>query len=201
MGTHTPTRLIMIRHGQSVGNATGMVQGWTDSPLSPRGAEQARRLGDWMRANNPQADYLFSSPLKRAYATAQAVSDALGLEIQVRDGLKEVYLGELEDSHEDIFNGVIESTTWEADYGVEATPEFTERALGTLHGLLARYDGHTLIVVSHLGVIGIALAHWLDRDVLRAWEVYGHLGNASITEVRFTFHENVELLRQNELPY
>ena len=61
--------LILLRHGQSEGNLARIFQGQLDYPLTDKGREQARaareRLGDYT------PDLLLSSPLKRAYETAQ----------------------------------------------------------------------------------------------------------------------------------
>jgi probable phosphoglycerate mutase len=197
------TRLIMIRHAESLGNAERRVQGWTDAPLSEHGQEQVQRLAVWLRDNNPGAQELFASPLQRTLQTAEGVGNALALPVQTRPGLREVYMGDLEDSHESIFVEAMESAeseaTFEQQYGIETTLAFTERVLGTLHGLMAAHDGRTLVVVTHLGVICTALAYWLDRDITQAWTKYGHIRNSSMTEV--VFHERIEMLRSGELPH
>ncbi len=202
MGRHQTTRLILIRHAQSEGNAANIVQGWTDSPLSELGQQQAQRLGAWLARNQITADFLFSSPLLRAYHTARAVGAALNLPIEQRDGLKEVYLGQMEDVPDPQFvDALLNVPNFETVYATESTPAFSERAIGTLHGLLARYHGHTLIVVTHLGVICTALAYWLERDVSRAWDVYGNIGNTGVTDLRFHVDDAVEVLRRGDLAH
>jgi broad specificity phosphatase PhoE len=201
MTRYQTTRLILVRHAQSVANATGRVQGWTDAPLTPHGQREAQHLAAWLRQNNPGIQRIFSSPLQRAYQTASGISSALDLEIETRPGLKEIYLGQLEDSHEDDFNAALNTNIeeFERTYEVETTPAFTERTLGTLHGLLAAHDGSTLLVVTHLGIICTALAYWLDRDVAQAWPRYGHIRNTSLTEL--VFHERVELRHIDQTPH
>lgn len=73
------TRLLLIRHGQSIANIERRVQGWNDDPLTGYGAAQAHLLANWLRDNDPHADVLFSSPLQRAYQTATPIGAALGL--------------------------------------------------------------------------------------------------------------------------
>jgi 2,3-bisphosphoglycerate-dependent phosphoglycerate mutase len=84
-------QLILARHGETVENAAGIAQGWHDGMLSDVGMQQVRRLADRIARMQPTA--LFSSPLRRAYATAQAIADATGLEIRTLDTLREVCLG------------------------------------------------------------------------------------------------------------
>lgn len=202
MGRHLTTRLILIRHAQSEGNAANIVQGWTDSPLSELGKQQAQRLGAWLAHNNMHADYLFASPLLRAYHTACAVGAALNLPIERRDGLKEVNLGQMENVPDPQFvDAMLNTRDFETVYAMESTPAFSERAIGTLHGLLARYHGHTLIVVTHLGVICTALAYWLERDVSKAWDVYGNIGNTGVTDLRFHVDDAVEVVRRGDLSH
>jgi broad specificity phosphatase PhoE len=90
-------QLILVRHGETVENATGIAQGWKDGTLSELGQRQVARLAQRVAGLKPNA--LFSSPLGRALATARAIADATGLEIQTLDDLREVCLGTWEGRH------------------------------------------------------------------------------------------------------
>jgi len=80
--------LILVRHGESTGNAEGRLLGRIDSPLTVRGLEQARSLADTVSG----ASRLISSPLARARETAEALGT--GLPIEVDDRWIEVDYGE-----------------------------------------------------------------------------------------------------------
>lgn len=84
-------QLILVRHGETLHNVAGIAQGWNDSALSDRGNEQVSRLAERLRRYNPDA--LFSSPLGRALSTANAIKDALGLEITILEDLREMNYG------------------------------------------------------------------------------------------------------------
>ena len=71
--------LILIRHGESVANREGRIQGQADYPLSQEGAEQAERLAQWLAAE--PIDCIYSSDLSRAYETALAIAKHHGLEV------------------------------------------------------------------------------------------------------------------------
>ncbi|HEY0372902.1 MAG TPA: histidine phosphatase family protein [Thermoanaerobaculia bacterium] len=86
--------LILVRHGETLHNVNRITQGWSDSDLSDRGREQVLRLAERLHALKPTA--LFSSPLGRAMSTAQAISDATGLEIVPLDDLREMNYGRWE---------------------------------------------------------------------------------------------------------
>lgn len=192
------TRLLLVRHAESVANADGRLQGSGDAPLSPRGEEQARRLAAWLRDSGPPADVLVSSPLQRARQTAEAISGALGMELLIRPGLREANLGNLEGADAQTLAAVIAAGGLRTEDGAETPRAFVERTIGALHGLLAAYEGQTLIVVTHGGVIATALAHWLDRNVTR-WTLYGAVRNAAVNEL--VFGAQVELVRQDDVAH
>ena len=84
-------QLILVRHGQTLDNVAGIAQGWNDSALSEVGQEQVQRLASRLAALKPTA--IYSSPLGRALATAQAISAATGLPITQLEDLREMSYG------------------------------------------------------------------------------------------------------------
>jgi len=84
-------QLIFVRHGETVHNVAGTVQGWSDSALSERGQRQVQRLAQRLMSYQPNA--LFSSSLERAMTTARAIAAATGLAIQPLDELREMNYG------------------------------------------------------------------------------------------------------------
>ena len=90
-GLSVSKQLILVRHGQTVDNVAGIAQGWNDSALSDAGQEQVRRLAERVAELQPTA--LYSSPLGRALATAEAISARTGLPITPLDDLREMSYG------------------------------------------------------------------------------------------------------------
>lgn len=199
MSYQRPTRLLLVRHGESVANQEGRMQGWSDDPLSSGGEEQSSRLAAWLRANHPCIDLLVSSTLRRAHQTAERIGESLGLSVQTRHGLRELGLGQLEDVDEQFLDTALAGGQVEERYGVEPLPVFAERALGALFGLVAVHEGKTLLVVTHGGVIGVALAYWLDRDIRRTWIPHGFSHNTSLTEL--VFGERVTVAYTNRVDH
>ena len=82
--------LILVRHGESTGNADGLLLGRIDAPLTERGLAQARTLGPVVAG----ATRVISSPLARARDTAEALGT--GLDIEIDDRWVEVDYGEFD---------------------------------------------------------------------------------------------------------
>jgi alpha-ribazole phosphatase len=89
--------IYLIRHGQSEGNAGGFFQGSQDYGLSELGRQQAMALGDWLVRQGIRPLRIYSSPLRRAFVTAETLSAVLELPPPTaRDELREYNAGELE---------------------------------------------------------------------------------------------------------
>jgi broad specificity phosphatase PhoE len=87
-------RVYLVRHGETVWNREGRVQGHTDVPLSAAGVEQAKRMA--RRLANEKIDAVWSSDLGRARATAEAVAEPRGLAVVTTPLLRETMLGRWE---------------------------------------------------------------------------------------------------------
>lgn len=74
------SRLILVRHGESVGNARNIFTGWIDLPLTERGRREARQTADRLAQSGQAIDAVFSSALQRARETAEIIIARLGRE-------------------------------------------------------------------------------------------------------------------------
>ena len=154
-----PTRIVLIRHGETDWNTETRIQGHTDIPLNAKGKWQAQRVGAALAEEGLQAVY--SSDLQRAHATAQAVAQACGLPLQVSTRLRERAFGR--------FEGrtfvEIESEWPEAAQrwrlrdpsfgppGGESLQVFYERCVQAVHDLAAAHEGQAVAMVAHGGVL------------------------------------------------
>lgn len=84
-------RLILVRHGQSEGNASGIVQGHLDFDLTDLGRQQALATSERLRSE--KIDRVIASPLKRAFNTAVAIAAPHGVEVELELALMEYDLG------------------------------------------------------------------------------------------------------------
>ncbi|MCU0316283.1 MAG: histidine phosphatase family protein, partial [Fimbriimonadaceae bacterium] len=90
-------RLYLIRHGQTAWNADGRAQGHSDVPLDARGVAQAERIAEYLGGIGIR--HVYSSDLIRCVSTAKPLTERLGLELKVRQELRERTFGELEGKH------------------------------------------------------------------------------------------------------
>ena len=89
--------ILIVRHGESLGNAEGRIQGHADSPLTEKGRRQAAQLGRWLALQGLKWHAAYASPLARAKDTAAIIAATTGFaDATIDDDLKEVGVGHLE---------------------------------------------------------------------------------------------------------
>jgi broad specificity phosphatase PhoE len=189
------TSLILIRHAHVVDNDPGAharLSGWTDSRLSSLGEREAQALARRLVMQVPRAVALYTSPLLRARATADAIGAALGLRSHLRAGLREISCGMLEGwplqrvqaRFPELWQRNLaqndESFAWP---GGETYRQFRMRVVRTIRALAIPHVGQRILVVTHAGVIAQIVGALRDESAAR-WSAY-RPGNASVTEVRW----------------
>jgi len=90
------TRVLLIRHAESLWNAKGLWQGWGDPELSPRGRGQAETLGRELAQRGVSIDVLVASSLRRALETAERVGSHLQVPVLPDPRLRELRVGSWE---------------------------------------------------------------------------------------------------------
>jgi probable phosphoglycerate mutase len=155
----TQTDLYLIRHGQTATNRARVIQGWDHEPLNAHGRWQAERAGERLAKAGLVA--LYASPLRRASETAELIGRAVGLDITVVDGLREMDTGRASGLHGAQFM-VRHPRLWWAwlrdDAGLafpggDTLSAFYNRAAETIGALVAKHAGQAVAVVAHGGVI------------------------------------------------
>ncbi len=181
----SPARLLLVRHGQSTWNREHRIQGQLDPPLSDEGRRQAAQLGRRL-AGRPFSGF-YTSDLKRAHETAHVVGEAVGIEPKPMAELREIYLGEWEGLHTDelavrypeIWSGWTEEPDWDLVPGGEGSAAFEARVDGALDSIFKRHQEGDVLVVTHGGVIQIALHHVVGRPARGIFTF--RIQNASVT--------------------
>ncbi len=176
--------LILVRHGESTGNASGLLVGRTDAALTERGLEQARSLA----AVASGATRVISSPLSRARATAEALGT--GLPVEVDERWIELDYGEFEGRP----LGAVPAEVWRrwrADPGFrppggETLLEAGARVRSACEELFgpggeAAAEQGPVVVVSHVSPIKAAVCWALGLGDEVAWRLY--LATASVTRI------------------
>ena len=72
-------KIYLVRHGQDTDNAKGILNGRRDEPLSEKGIEQANEVANKIKESGIHFDHVYSSPLQRAYKTAEIITYTLGI--------------------------------------------------------------------------------------------------------------------------
>lgn len=157
----TTTKLCLIRHGETAWNAERRLQGHTDTPLNPKGVLQARQMAQALKDINLGFDVLYTSDLKRAADTANAVVELFGVEAQVDSALRERNFGALQGLsiteapllRPDIWQAHIARDLDHDLEGGESIQQFSLRIRNALDGIQKRHAGKTILVVSHGGTL------------------------------------------------
>ena len=166
-------RIFLVRHGATVLTAEDRFAGATNVQLSDEGREQVRRLAVRLQGENITA--IYASPLDRTVETAGILAEPHGLEVQTRDGLREISHGrweqmtrkEVEEAFPD------EAAAWEKDpytfapAGGESGLAVTARALPVLMDIVREHPASNVLVVSHKATIRLLLSSLLGFDPRR----------------------------------
>ena len=98
--------VLLLRHGVTDANQSGIVQGHAPVPLNAQGVAQSKRLAERIARYEPRVQKLISSDLVRAMQTAEQIHLATGLPIEPDAGWRERGMGALEGRHADIWSAV-----------------------------------------------------------------------------------------------
>jgi probable phosphoglycerate mutase len=184
---HT-TRLILIRHAETEANVSKKVwQGASDTPLTIRGERQAAATAGYlaMLHRRNAVDVFYASSLLRARRTADAISTAIGLPVQLDYALREFDLGDWEGrAFDDLEDTENLSKRWDADPhfappGGESPHMFQRRIVTAFESMASAHPDQTVLVVTHGGVIRNLLGLWIGNgpDDWQRWQA----SNCSIT--------------------
>ena len=197
-------RIIFARHGETVDNARGVAQGWSDSDLSELGRSQVAKLAERLVSYSPTA--IYASTLPRALTTAEVISERLALPVHELDDLRELNCGDwegqsfaaLRQSHPEVYRKWASDPTHPCPGGESLTNvlERMRRALATIGD--REGDSGRPVIVSHGTAIRVIATHfleipltttrkfaqdntainifdwWIDRYVLKLWNDTTH---------------------------
>lgn len=152
--------ILLLRHGESVGNKRGLLQGQADYPLSEKGRVQARALAQSWEENGRRFDRITASPLARARETAEIIAEPLGLTVNLDPIWKERDFGswagrELRDLSKTPPKRQYHPYQPLGETG-ESTFKLFLRAGQAVDSLVERPPG-SYLVVSHGGLLNMAL--------------------------------------------
>ena len=161
----TGTRIILLRHGETVWNVEGRYQGHLDSPLTATGEAQARALA--VRLAGRSFARLYSSDLGRAQRTAECIAARTGREIVTDARLRERHLGIFQrkvksEMKEQFPEAYRRFKSADPDYVIptgESARQRAELAVNCLVDLGRKHAGEEIVVVTHGGVVSAMFRH------------------------------------------
>jgi len=185
--------LYLLRHGETVYSRLGSYCGELDPELTPEGQQMAKTFAAAYR--HLPWDAVYVSPMKRTIATAQPLCDAIGLEMQLRDGLKELRYGQWEDQTADYVKTHYETDylhwltepAWNPPTGGETAVQVASRASLVIAEIEEKYPTGQVLVVSHKATLRIILCSLLGLDLGRYRDRI-EMPAASVSVVKFDVH-------------
>ena len=182
-------QLLLVRHGESLGNLTRQLQRH-DDPLTERGRRQAGELAAFL-AQGRSVRAIYTSPLARALETARIIGAAVGTAPVPLDGLAEINVGEAAgrtfaewaEADPAGARGFREEGLDFVWPGGESGRQLAARTAATIDAIVSAHhlDYGAVVVVSHGGALGWIIAHLL-REPRNEWPRH-ELHNCSLTEV------------------
>ncbi len=171
LGVEGVTEVLLVRHAEQERDLSGPVGDFRDPPLSERGREQARLVGEALAT--VRLDAVFSSSLQRALKTAEAVAGHHELDVQVIEDLREhETFRDIPDDQtalqalpRELLRGLQARLLAERSLDVypysESSYEFRKRAVNAVEQAIASQRAERIAVVCHSGVINIYVSHIL----------------------------------------
>ncbi len=153
------TRLYLVRHGQSAGNAEGRFGGHSPTPLSELGLEQAEITAKTLAKE--RINVIYSSDLYRAVQTAAPLAELLGLPINKNPAFRERKVGVLEGKTFDEskaqfpkdYYALINRSVHHVITEGESYHQLLKRATKALHEVIRSHQGEKIVIFSHTGAI------------------------------------------------
>jgi 2,3-bisphosphoglycerate-dependent phosphoglycerate mutase len=199
------TRLYLVRHGQSAGNAEGRFGGHSDTPLSGLGIEQARLTAEALAKENISA--IYASDLARTMQTAEPLGKLLNLPVIGTPAFRERHVGVLEgltfdeskEAHPRDYYALVHRNIHHVITNGESYRHLLRRATGELRNILRNHQGEKIAVVAHTGVICFLTLHLIgaiNRNTKQTpWLV---TSNCGITRFEIRGRTNIRVMAMND---
>lgn len=196
------TKIFLVRHGETEWNRLGKFQGCIDTNLSKEGIVQAECVSKKFNGN---FDYIYSSPLKRAFHTAEIICANKEIKPVIVSELREINFGEWEGLtiKEISKNFPSELYRWRNDEleapmcgGDLSIKKASMRAKTAIEEIVSKHKGDSVIIVAHGGIIKAALVGLFGWNMTMYHKII--IGNTSISEIDFDDELNPIIIRLND---
>ncbi|MDI1241119.1 MAG: histidine phosphatase family protein [bacterium] len=199
------TRLYLIRHGQSAGNAEGRFGGHGPTPLSDLGQRQAELTGEALAKENISA--IYSSDLYRAVQTAEPLAGLTGVPVLTKTAFRERNVGVLEGltfdesklQHPKDYYALVNRNYHHVITGGESYRHLVKRAMDEIWEILRRHQGERVAIFSHTGAICFMTLHLMGairRDTKQTpWLI---TSNCGVNRFEIRGRSNIRVLALND---
>ncbi len=172
-----PTRLFLLRHGETQANIEQRYQGQGESHLSELGIEESEELSKFLAKEDFCA--IYSSTLSRSHETAKMIARPHKLEVTKIDDLKERNYGIWENLKFDEIRKRFPELygSWLIDPGKTLIPDAEDleamqrRGVAAVESLIEKHVGKTFCVVGHGGMNRAILFHYMHIDLNNFWRI------------------------------
>lgn len=191
------TEIYLTRHGQTIWNLTKRLQGSANSELTEDGIERAKILAKRLKDIN--LDYIYTSPIKRAYETALILKGSRNIDVICEPGLRELSFGEYEGYTEEELlkegRGYEIAKIFKGEMNIrcpkgETLEELYERVGISLDKILAQSDNKKILIVSH-GMALKAIVNYFRKNEGFFEEIMGQVTLSKVisdnNEFKFEF--------------
>lgn len=190
------TKLILVRHGESVGNKLKIFTGHTDLDLTDLGIKQAKAVCEYLEPYH--IDKIYSSDLIRARNTALPTAQKRGLNIITSKNLREIYAGSWEKmSFKDIEKNYTDDYyIWKNDIGKaictngESVNELKLRVEKEIHRIVYENEGKNIMVVSHGTPIRAMFTVWNNTKIENMKDI-SWVPNASVSVAEYESPDDI----------
>ncbi|HKG15772.1 MAG TPA: histidine phosphatase family protein [Pyrinomonadaceae bacterium] len=205
MSTNETTRVLLVRHGESQGNAERRFGGHTPTPLSELGRVQAEATARALASENVTA--IYSSDLLRAVQTAEPLARETGLRVQQSSAFRERSVGLMEGltfeeaaaAHPEEYAALLRRDFERVLAGGESYRQLLDRASARLDRAVEQNPGGTVAVFSHTGTICILVLHLMGAlDAPELKPVWISSSNCGVTRFAIQRGGLTRLLNAND---
>jgi len=192
------TNIYIARHGQNIDNKNGILNGHRDEPLTDLGRKQAEELGKKIKEKNLRFDVVYTSPLSRAFETAEIVCktshqiDPIILDTLIERNFGSMTGIEASRIEELCAPDIIKTETityFLNPPGSESFPDLLDRAKEILEFIVANHKNQSILLVTHGDIGKMIYAEFYNlpwREVLTNF----HFGNSEILYLNLDSDEN-----------
>lgn len=184
-------KIISTRHGQTEYNARDMILGVTDIELNEKGLKQAEGIAEELFSRGIKIDLIVSSPMKRAYKTAQITSEKTGAALITDERLREWDYGEYEGKHRSAEGFAENKRNFAVKMGEsgESLLQLAHRVYSVLDEIKEKHSDKTVLIVSHGGICRVIETYFNNMTTLEYSNWF--MGNCEILEYNIETGEDL----------